>query len=102
MQIECGDDEVERATDQPGGPPPGWTLAEVARVRLLVQCLHAAQSPDDVLSLRSLRLKPDPDDGERATAELSSGRALAVTFKSGGDPMSAILGTVTPGMDSEE
>ncbi len=100
MLVECGDDQVGRPADQPGGPPAGWTIAEVVRVRLLVQCLRAAQSPGDVLSLRSLRLNPDPDDGERATAELSSGRALAVTFKSGSDPMVAILETVTPGMDS--
>jgi hypothetical protein len=94
MQIEYLDDEARRAAMPPGVSPAGWTHAEVTRLRLVVQCIRAGQDARDVLSLRSLGLRADPDDPARAMADLSADRALALTFKADSRPVTAMLDIV--------
>lgn len=91
MEIEYLDHEARDAAAPPGVRSPGWSHAEVSRLRLVVQCIRAGRIPSDVLSLRSLRLRADPDDPGWFRTELSSDRALTLAFKADSNPITAML-----------
>ncbi len=77
----------------------GWSDAEIARLRLIVQCLQASKHVADMLSLRSLRLSLDPDDPQRATAELSAARTVTIAFKDGDGRTTAVIDIAPNRMD---
>lgn len=99
MHIEYLDQEVRLAVTRPLAPA-GWTTAEIARLRLLVQCLLAATTPSDLVHMQSLRLQPHADDHDAATTDLSAGRTLNVAFKADSTPLIAVLDTTTARTDS--
>jgi hypothetical protein len=94
MEIEYLDADARLAGTSPGARPDDWTDAEVSRFRLIVQCVQAGQAVGDVLTLRSLRLRPDRDDPGRATTDLSPDRAVTLTFKPDASPITALLDIV--------
>jgi hypothetical protein len=100
MEIEYLDCEARRAATQPGERPAGWTLAEVRRLRLIVQCIRAGKVPGDVLLLRSLHLRADLDDAGKATTDLSAERALTLAFKVDSSSITAMLDIVPTRTDS--
>jgi hypothetical protein len=97
MEIKYLDRDARRAATLPGVRPSGWTEAEVARLHLIVQCVRAGAVIEDVLSLRSLRLRANDLEGEgRYTTDLSASRLLALAFKVDSRPTTtAILDIVT-------
>lgn len=100
MEIEYLDDEARAAATPPGERPLGWTNGEVSRLRLVVQCVHSGRVPSDVLSLRSLRLRPDPGDDGRVLTPLSPDRALTLAFKADSFPATAMLDIVPTRTDT--
>lgn len=89
MQVEYLDVTVRRlATSEVA--VPGWTDVEVACLRRLVQCLHAAETVNDVRSLRQLRLQAVTDP-TAACVWLSAARLLKVMFKTDGPFVTAML-----------
>jgi hypothetical protein len=100
MEIEYRDAEARAAATPPGERPMGWTNGEISRLRLVVQCVRAGRVPSDVLSLRSLRLRPDPEEGGRVLTSLSPDRALALAFKTDSFPAIAMLGIVPTRTDT--
>lgn len=90
MEIEYLDAGLHRAVhldDQ----PRGWREDEIARLRLIVQCLQASRDISDVLSLRCLRLRQDRDDLERVSTQLDAHRAVTVRFKGSDGQLTAIV-----------
>lgn len=100
MEIEYLDRGARDAATPPGVRPPGWSHVEVSRLRLVVQCIRAGRIPSDVLSLRSLRLRTDPDDPGWFRTELSSDRALTLAFEADSSPITAMLDIAPTRMDS--
>jgi hypothetical protein len=102
VEIEYLSRDARHAATLPGERPSGWTNAEVARLRLIVQCLRAALVVDDMLSLRSLRLRAIDQDGlGRHTTDLSADRSLTLVFKTGSSPITAVLDIVATRTDQE-
>lgn len=99
MEIDYLDRDLRRAVTVPGGEPPGWTAAEVARARLVVQCVHASVFVNDLLSIRAFVLKQDRDDPELVITGLSSCKTLTLALKST-TPPTAVLGIATSRTDS--
>jgi hypothetical protein len=95
MEIEYVDRDARRAATLPGAHPSGWTDAEVARLRLIVQCVRAGVVVEDLLSLRSLRLRANNPTGVgRYTTDLSADRLLTLAFKADSRPITAMLDIV--------
>lgn len=92
MEIKYLDAELQRAADTAQSRPSGWTVAEVTRLRLLVQCVLAAKVTGDLFNMRLLGLVRDPDDN-RASAELSNSRSLVLAFKANSRSIIAVLDT---------
>lgn len=90
MEIEYLDAGVHRAVHC-DDEPRDWSQDEIARLRLIVQCLQASKDTSDVLSLRSLRLRQDRHDLERSTSQLSADLTVSVRFKDGDGPITAIV-----------
>ena len=90
MDIDFLDGDARRAATWPGDQPVGWTDDEVTRLCDLVQCIRAAQVPEDVLSLRFLRLRQPRDDPGRYLAALSERRAVGLTFKGESPPITVV------------
>lgn len=91
MEIEYLNSGARRAATSPGEQPWGWNDAEVSRLRLIVQCVHASRVPGDLLSLRSLCLLADPDDPGQVRTELSPDRGLTLGFKANSSRVTALL-----------
>lgn len=100
MEIEYLDAEAHAAAAHPGERPPSWTNGEISRLRLVVQCVHASRVPSDVLSLRSLRLRPDPEQDGHVLTSLSPDRALTLAFKADSFPATAMLDIVPTRTDT--
>lgn len=91
MQVDFPDTELQRVVEQ-GAAPAGWSVDELARVRLIAQCARAAKVSRDLESLQSLRLRHHPDDElECLSAPLSPRRRLVVFVKSEGTDMTAVF-----------
>lgn len=93
MEIEYLDAGVHGAVHRDDAPC-GWSEVEIARLRLLIQCLQASRDTPDVLSLRSLCLRQDRNDLERASTQLSVDRTVSVRFKDGDGSITAIVDIV--------
>jgi hypothetical protein len=93
MEIEYLDAGVHRAVHRED-ERYGWSEDEIARLRLIVQCLQASRDTSDVMSLRSLRLRQDRHDLERASGQLSADRMVSVRFKDGDGSITAIVDIV--------
>jgi hypothetical protein len=93
MEIEYLDAGVHRAVHR-DDQPCGWSEGEIARLRLIIQCLQASRYTSDVLSLRSLRVRQDRHDLERASTQLSVDRTVSVRFKDGDGSITAIVDIV--------
>jgi hypothetical protein len=100
MEIEYLDRGALEAATPPGARPLGWSDVEVTRLRLVVQCIRAGRTPSDVLSLRSLRLRSDPDNPGWIRTELSSDRGLTISFKLDSSPITAMLDIAPTRTDS--
>jgi hypothetical protein len=95
MEIEYLDRDARRAATLPGVHLSGWTDAEAARLRLIVQCVRAGVVVEDLLSLRSLRLRAIDSEGVgRYTTDLSADRLLTLAFKADSRSITAILDIV--------
>lgn len=93
MEIEYLDADVHRAVHR-DDEPLGWNANEIARLRLIVQCLQAGKDASDVLSLRSLRLRQDHQEPEFADTQLSAERTVSVRFKNSDGSVTAIVDIV--------
>lgn len=94
MRIQYLNEEIRRAATTAGPLPAGWTSEEVARLRLVVQCLHASKVREDVISLRSLRLHSTLSGSTDIAALLSVDRTLTLAFKTDNSPISAMIDVV--------
>lgn len=82
VEREYVDEELRRLATDPEFRPAGWDDREIREFHRLVQCVRAAYVETDVRNMRVLRIEPGrPGDPSRATATLSSGRVIDLTFK---------------------
>jgi hypothetical protein len=81
------DEALSRLAEDPGFQPEGWTHTEVKDYRRLANCARAAKVDTDLRNLRMLRIEPSDDEPSRARATLSSGRVIALNFKSSDGPV---------------
>ena len=82
MEREYVDEALKRLATDPGYQPQGWSSAEAADFRLLVQCARAAKVVTDLRNMRMLRIKSsDADDPDLAHATVGSSRVIGLTFK---------------------
>ena len=99
MEIDYLDHDLQQVVTVAGAEQAGWTAAEVARARLIVQCLHASVLMTDMLSIRLFVMSQDVDNPELVTTELSSSKTMTLAFKSTAPP-TAVLDIATSRTDS--
>lgn len=82
MDREYVDDESRRLATDPEFRPARWSDQDLREFHRLVQCVRAAHLEDDLRNMRLLQIEPDlSGDRARASATLTSGRTIALTFK---------------------
>lgn len=101
LNREYLDEALNRLATDPGYQPKGWSPAEMADFRLLVQCARAATGDTDLRHLRMLRIKAiDDSDPNRARATVGSSRVIGLTFKDSTSDPTVVFELVTPEMDA--
>jgi len=91
LQHELCSEELRHVWRGEEALPAGWTDAEADQLCLFVQCLEAAVGPGDLHSLRVLYARPVDGSPDMSRVQLSSRRPLTVTYKTGGDPLLAVV-----------
>lgn len=90
---EFVDEELRRLATDPEFRPAGWSDREIREFHRFVQCARAAYVETDLRYMRVLRIESDRSgDANRATATLSSGRAIDLTFKNSGSHGAVVFG----------
>lgn len=90
---EFVDEELHRLATDPEFRPTGWSDREIREFHRLVQCARAAYVENDLRNMRVLRIESDRSgDPNHATATLSSGRAIDLTFKNSGSHGAVVFG----------
>jgi hypothetical protein len=98
---EYMDEDLRRLATDPSYRPQGWSGREISDLRVLVQCARAARLDTDMRNSRMLRIEPAGNgDSDRATAMLSSGRAIALTFKNTDSHGAVVFELVTAEMET--
>lgn len=101
MNREYLDEALNRLATDPGHQPKGWSPAEMADFRLLVQCARAATVDTDLRHLRMLRIKTiDESDPHRARAMVGSSRVIGLTFKDPDSDPTVVFELLTREMDA--
>lgn len=101
VEREYLDEELRRLAARPEFRPAGWSAQDIQEFRRLVQCARAAHVEKDLRNMRLLRIQPDDSgDPSRAQANLSSGRAIDLTFKNTDSHGVVVIGVLTAEMES--
>lgn len=92
MQLQFGDEELERLAYEAASTADGWSASLLRRYRRVLQMIVAASGPGDLEALLSLRAQPSSTGGMRgATLRIDDEHQLRVSYPdTGGNPTAVI------------